>query len=112
MVNNANILRILVTMFEEQEVKMKIKNILGVSSPFYQGGSLRITIPKRAVKEYKIKEKIGKEYYSLVFLGTDKGILIMPLEKVIRPDNIRDALKFVDLSDFSDEDLRILFEEE
>jgi len=96
----------------EQEIKLKMKGILGVSSPFYQGGSIRLTIPKRAAARFNMQDKIGKEFYSMIFLETDKGMLILPLEKVVKPDNIRDALKFVDLSGLSDEDLRMLFEEE
>jgi hypothetical protein len=96
----------------EQEVKLKIKGILGVSSPFYQGGSIRLTVPKRAVTKLKMQDKIGKEFYSMIFMETDKGMLVLPLDKVVRPDNIRDALKFIDLSGLSDEDLRVLFEEE
>lgn len=96
----------------EQEVKIKIKGVLGVSSPFYQGGSVRLTIPKRAVTKLNMQNKIGKEFYSMIFIETDKGMLVLPLEKVVRPDNIRDALKFIDLSGLSDKDLRVLFEEE
>ena len=57
-------------------------------------------------------KKLVRSFFSLIFLEADKGIFIIPLDKVVRPDNIRDALKFLDLSNLSDEDLRVLFEEE
>lgn len=96
----------------DQEVKITVKGILGVSSPFFQGGSIRLTIPKRAVKKYGMELKAGKEFNSLVFLETDKGMLLLPLEKVVRPDTIRGALEFVNLSELSDKDLASLLEED
>jgi len=96
---------------ERSEVKISVGQVLGIASPFYQGGSLRLTIPKKVAKKYKLEEKIGKEFFSLIFLEADKGIFMIPLDKVVRPDNIRDALKFLDLSGLTDEDLEVLFEE-
>jgi len=96
----------------DQEVKIKIKGVLGVSSPFYQGGSIRLTVPKRAAAKFNMEDKVGKEFYSMIFLESDKGMLLLPLDKVVRPDNIKDALKFFDVSNLSDEDLEILFREE
>jgi len=94
------------------EVKISVGAVLGIASPFYQGGSLRLTVPKRVIKKYKLDEKVGKEFFSLIFLEADKGIFMIPLDKVVRPDNIRDALKFLDLTNLTDEDLRAIFEEE
>ncbi len=99
-------------MSDETNVKIKVNGILGMASPFYQGGSLRLTLPKQVVKKYKLSEKIGKGFFSLIFLEAENGIFVLPLEKVVRPDNIRDALKFIDLSKITDEDLQLLFEEE
>ena len=45
------------------EVKISVGGVLGIASPFYQGGSLRLTIPKRVVDKYKLDEKIGKEFF-------------------------------------------------
>jgi flagellar basal body L-ring protein FlgH len=47
----------------------------------------------------------------MIFVETDKGLLLLPLEKIIRPDTIRDALNFIDLSKISDEELKALLEE-
>ena len=99
-------------MSAKDEVKISIGGILGIASPFYQGGSLRLTIPKRVVTKYRLEEKVGKEFFSLIFIEADKGIFMIPLDKVVRPDNIREALKFVDLSSLTDEDLKALFEED
>jgi hypothetical protein len=98
-------------MLAEQEVRLKIRGILGTCTPFYQGGVIRLTIPKRVVKKYNLEEKVGKEFFSMIFVETDKGMLLLPLEKIIRPDTIRDALNFIDLSKISDEELKALLEE-
>jgi len=99
-------------MFVEQEVKLRIRGILGTCTPFYQGGVIRLTIPKRVVKKYDLEQKVGREFFSMIFVETDKGMLLLPLEKLIRPDTIRDALSFIDLSRISDEELKALLEEE
>ena len=96
----------------EQEIKLRIRGILGVAQPFWQGGALRLTIPKRARKKYALDEKVGEEFFALIFLETDRGILLLPLEKVVNPINVRSALQFVDLSKISDEELETLLEEE
>ncbi|MEM2914611.1 MAG: hypothetical protein QXH91_04340 [Candidatus Bathyarchaeia archaeon] len=94
------------------KIEVKIKGPLGVAKPFRQGGTWRITIPKRAVKEHDLEVKTKKEYFSYIFVDTDKGLLLLPLDKVVNPKNLRDALKFVDISHLSEEDLKILFKEE
>jgi len=99
-------------MEEWGNIQVKIKAILGDAKPFPQGGSWRLTIPKKVVKEHKLENKMKrKEYFSYIFLDTDKGLLLVPLDKVVNPKTVRDALKFVDISYLSDEDLKILFEE-
>jgi hypothetical protein len=96
----------------EQEVKLRVRGILGVTQPFWQGGSLRLTIPKRAVKKYALEEKIGREYFALIFFETDKGMLLLPFDKAVNPVNVRNSLQFIDLSKISDEELEVLLEEE
>lgn len=108
----------------EQEVKLKIKKILGVAQPFKQGGSLRLTIPKRALKIRIDQDKVSaptledkvdrskKEYFALIFFETDRGILLLPFDRVLNPPNVRNALSFIDLSKISDEELEVLLEEE
>lgn len=74
----------------EQEVKLKVRGILGVNHPFWQGGSLRLTIPKGAVRRYGLEEKIKREeYFAPIFLDTDRGILLLPFDKAVNPINVR-----------------------
>lgn len=101
-------------MSELGRIEVKIKELVGVAKPFPQGGVWRLTIPKEVVKKHNldVEERRGK-YFAYVFLDTDKGLLLLPLPKVVNPENIRQALmNFVDVSHMSDEDLQILFEEE
>jgi|GEM_PF-6194208 len=99
-------------MSEFGKIEVKIKGIVGVAKPFRQGGVWRLTIPKRAAKKHDLEHKTRKEFFSYIFLETDKGLLLLPLEKVVNPKNLRDALSFIDISHLSDEDLKLLFEEE
>lgn len=94
------------------KIEVKIKGTLGVAKPFRQGSSWKMTIPKGVVKEHNLELKTKKEYFSYIFVDTDKGLLLLPLDKVVNPKNLRDALKFVDVSHLSDEDLKFLFEEQ
>jgi hypothetical protein len=83
-------------MEEFGKITIRVKRLLGVAKPFPQGGVWRLTIPKRVVKEYKLEEKLKeKEYFSYIFLDTDKGLLLLPLDKVVNPKNIREALEFM-----------------
>lgn len=96
---------------EEKEVRVKITSILGVTSPFIQGGSIRLTIPKRLVQKYGLKHKLSGEYFGFIFVETDKGILLIPLDKAVNPISLKNALKFAGISSFSYKDLKLLFEE-
>lgn len=101
-------------MSELGKIEVEIRDLAGVAKPFPQGGVWRLTIPKKIIKKYNLnaERKIGR-YFAFIFLDTDKGLLLLPLPKVVNPENIRQALmKFVDLSYMSDEDLQIVFEEE
>ena len=91
----------------------EILSILGVTTPFQQGGSIRLTVPSRMVKKYKIDDNMRrKDFFGMIFVDTDKGVLIVPLDKAVNPSNINDALGFIDVSEIDKEDLEILFEED
>jgi hypothetical protein len=91
----------------------KPHRILGWSTPFEQGGSVRLTLPKRYVKEYDIKGKMkGREFFGLIFVKTDNGVLLVAAEDMLRENSIRDALSFANITKINDEDLKILFEEQ
>jgi len=95
-----------------KKIEAKIINILGVSDPFAQGGSFRLTIPKRMAKKYDLDKTVGKKYFGFIFVDTDKGVLLVSLEKAVNPDNIQNALNFMDTSNLTKEDLKTLFDEE
>lgn len=98
-------------MEEWAKIEVKIKKPIGIAKPFQQGGVWRLTIPKKAVQEHNLEHKT-KEFFSYIVLDTDKGLLLLPLDKVVNPKNLRDALNFVDISHMSNKDLETLLEEE
>jgi len=93
------------------QVQVTVKGIVGVSKPFLQGGSWRLTLPKSMVKKMKLNSLYGAEEFHYVFLETDKGTLLVPLTKVVNPANLKDALKFLDLSGMNEKELELLLRE-
>jgi len=91
------------------EVNVKIKRILGVTKPFLQGGSTRLTLPKEFVKKFLPH---AKGYVGFIFLETDKGVLLVALSQAINPITVRDALSFANIPNLSNDDLKILFEKD
>ena len=74
-------------MFVNKEVKIRVRKLLGSQTPFYMGGSLRIILPKSYVREHTKKAKLDEQAY--VFLETDKGLLMTPLEEFIENKELR-----------------------
>lgn len=70
-----------------------------------------MTLPKDVVQKYHLNERVGKDHFSFVFLDTDKGLLLVPLDKIATANSIRDALKFVDTSGLTKEDIDLLMGE-
>lgn len=90
------------------EIKVKVNGTVGFKEPFSQGGSFALTIPKRLVKKFGLEDKSQESFFGFVFIDTDKGILLVPLEEGFRPETVKNALKFLDLSNLTENDLRLL----
>ena len=97
--------------FPEQEIKVRLLGIAGVQKPFKQGGSMKTTIPPQVVKKYQMEEKVRRGYFALIWFETDKGVLLVPLDRVANPDNIKEALKFFDSSGLRPEEIELLLRE-
>ncbi len=69
----------------QEEITLKMRRVLGAASPYSQGGSLRITLPRQVAQMYGLEKWSFKELEKkvFVFVETDKGILVVPLEKVL-----------------------------
>ncbi len=69
----------------QTEITAKVRGILGAASPYMQGGSLRITLPRQIARVYGLDRWSLKELDRkvFVFLETDQGILLVPLEKAM-----------------------------
>lgn len=99
-------------MTTDKVIQAKVLNILGVTTPFAQGGSLRLTLPKRMVKKFNLHQKSEKDFFGFIFVETDKGVLLVGLDKAVNTSNIQIALGFMDLSNLTKEDLEELFSED
>jgi hypothetical protein len=52
-----------------------------------------MTIPKAVAEKYRLGEKVGKGYFEFLFLETDKGILLVPLEKLLETTHLARLLE-------------------
>ncbi len=62
----------------ESRITIVMKKISGCNTPFWQSG-YRILIPKAIVKKYEKKYGRSMNEIPLVFIETDKGVLLKPL---------------------------------
>ena len=99
-------------MLSQKTVEAKILDILGVATPFPQGGCVRLTIPKRMVKKFNLEQAGEKSYFGFVFVETDKGVLLVALDKAVNSSTIQNALGFLNLPKVTKEDLEELFSED
>lgn len=90
------------------EIILKLQEAIAGHEVYHVGSdSLAITIPKTIVKRMNIEK--GQTY---VWVTSDKGILLVPFEKLFRPDNLKQILGFMRMSEYSKEDLELLLREE
>ena len=93
------------------QIQLTIKRIVGVAKPFPQGGVWRLTLPKSMVRKMRLNDLYKSEEFHYVFLETDKGLLLVPLGRIVNPANLREALAFLDLSGIDENELELLLEE-
>ncbi|MDE1853871.1 MAG: hypothetical protein KGI38_09030 [Thaumarchaeota archaeon] len=62
----------------QEEVTIRVQRLVGVAVPFKQGGSLRITLPKRIARLYGISRSNWDDEEDCVFFffETSVGILM------------------------------------
>lgn len=106
---------LVVNLVAKQDIEFELRyvEILGPAKLFSQGGSMRLTLPRRMVRKHKLNIRASKDspfYY--VVVETDKGFLLVPMKNVLTLGAIQDALRFVDISSLDADDLKALFEEE
>ncbi len=63
-----------------REIAIQILDLLGTAAPFKQGGSLRITLPKKMARTYASKSpKEVLEDVTFFFIRTNMGVLMCTL---------------------------------
>jgi hypothetical protein len=85
---------------EEKEITLKLRKIVGAQTPFWQGGSFRMILPKWISRKYchkgmrkSINKNCGLDQIPFVFIETNKGILMMPLKDLISDSDIHHEMK-------------------
>jgi len=64
--------------------EIQIYGDLGASTPYRQGGSHRIIVPKGVVKYFQLKSDEHDGSVSFVFLATDQGVLIKTAKALLK----------------------------
>jgi hypothetical protein len=81
---------------ERRRVPLAVRRILGTATPYHQGGSLRVILPREVVRAYGLEDRHRDEVakVSLVFIETDLGVLVLPLVALLHSQALRDALGY------------------
>jgi len=64
---------------QSETITLHIKRMLGIATPFKQGGSVRLIIPKLVVENY-FEKKLKRMNFPLAFVETDEWLLLVPLD--------------------------------
>lgn len=68
-----------------------MRRVIGAATPYRQGGSLRITLPKRLLRIYNLDrwQTPDLESSAFIFLETDSGILFAPLQDLLKNSQLK-----------------------
>ena len=96
-----------------QQINIKDIDVIGLEDTILQDSSVMMMLPNKLIKKYSLKEKAKGKDFSFVFVDTDKGIMLIPLDDILLgADNIADMIGFFKISDnMTKEDLKILLKD-
>ncbi|HXQ92904.1 MAG TPA: hypothetical protein VN739_07835 [Nitrososphaerales archaeon] len=77
-----------------KEVKIMVDRVLGAVSLFSQGGSLRLILPKSAIRALGTKidrhsEDDDSDKSTFVVLATNKGLILRSLQDYLNDDEMK-----------------------
>jgi len=76
-----------------REIAIQIVDLLGTAAPFKQGGSLRITLPKKMARAYTSKSpKEVLEDVTFFFIRTNMGVLMCTLADLSRNVSLKEVI--------------------
>ena len=72
---------------------IEIRDLIGTASPFKQGGSLRITLPKKIARGFAGRVSLEElQEATLFFVGTNVGILMCTLSDLQRNPMMKEMI--------------------
>lgn len=78
----------------DKEIRIEIRDLLGTASPFKQGGSLRIVLPKRITRLYNIERRPSGEIgdVTFFFIATNIGVLMCSLSELSKNPPLSESI--------------------
>lgn len=96
------------------ELEIQITKFLGSAKTHWQGHAVKITLPADVVEKLRLKRSTGTiikdrgDTVQLLFFDTSKGILLKAIDNKTEKQ-LKDMFRFNDISELSEEDLKLLF---
>ncbi len=77
-----------------KEVTIEVRGLIGTASPFRQGGSIRIVLPKKIARAYNTQRPSSSELEDVTFffIATNIGILMCSLLDLSRNPIMRELI--------------------
>lgn len=94
-----------------KEVKVQVKSFLGSQRAYWHGNSLRVALPIALTQKLDLsrgKVLSRRNLPKFLFFETDKGILVRLVDQETE-EKLKNLLGFIDFSQLSDEDLKLIF---
>jgi hypothetical protein len=71
-----------------KKVTVVLERVLGATSLFKQGGSLRLIVPRKALSSLRTKDSEEMDA-SVILIATDKGLLVRSLSDYIDDEEMK-----------------------
>ncbi len=77
-----------------KQVTITITGLMGTATPFRQGGSLRIVLPRKIARAYNIVKLSSDEIEEVTFffIGTDIGVLMCTLSDLSKNEIMQELV--------------------
>jgi len=94
-----------------KELKIQIQSYLGSERAYWQGNSLRVTLPAGLLEKLgvsRVRSFLARDRPRFLFFETDKGLLLKVVDEETEK-KLKDVIGFIDLSKLTDNDLKLIF---
>lgn len=77
-----------------KEITIEVRGLIGTASPFRQGGSIRIALPRKMARAFSVQRSSSGELEDVTFffIATNIGILMCSLADLSRNPTVRELI--------------------